>query len=475
MIEFLSFSLNFRLVIVLLLGVCILTQTFALVVTYYRARIGKLPFFENLLEMSILLELVVFVVLYGQLMNGYKIGLVILSGYKILRITVFLSISVLAITVSYLKKTGLPLFALLAASITLPIIERALNARYPWVFIIALVLFLLRSVVICIRSIQSIRTTISALSVVQAIDTLNTGLLYSENNGRILLSNYKMQDLMISLTGKFYRNATAFFDYLVSPPTNSKFAQVELEGQMVCLLPDNTAWMFTKSDIIFHQKKYSHISASDVSEQWALTVELQQKHQVLKDGSNMLNQTIKNLHILCREKEIEHAKTRAHDVLGQRLSVMLRTIQNERDVNYDLLRSLSKGLLKELTTEERQINPDEQLKNIQAIFKEIGVDINVEGEFPKHDGTSGLFTDIIRESTTNAVRHGLATKVDIAIQQKDNEYHLIISNNGHTSTKTIAYGGGIQTIIRKVTTLGGKLEIKQHPTFKLSVIIPGGE
>lgn len=475
MTNFFVFSFTVRLWIVLILGLALLSQTLAVVLTYYRSNFSRLSWFENWLELSILLELVIFALLYGQVLNGYKIGMVIPSGYEKMRIAIFIMLLLFAIIVAYLRKTPLPLIGLLAATTTLPFIERILAPVYPWIFLAVLLFFLLRSIVICIRSNQEINTHISALSVPRAIDTMHTGLLYSEEDGQIILRNNQMQDLMLLLTGSIYRNAIKFYEDLLSAQTSPKFDKVELEGQMVCLLPDQTAWMFTKAEIVLGHKKYSHISASDVSRQWALTTQLQQQNQALQDKSAMLKQTMSNLYTLCQEKEIENGKTRAHDVLGQRLSVMLRTIQDKKGVNHDLLSSLSKGLLEELKKEQNQTPPIQQVKNIQNIFSEIGVDIDFKGEFPKKEQEWDLFIDIIRESTTNAVRHGLATKIIIRIDKKEEEFHLTITNNGYIPNNPIKLGSGIKAMRKKTRALGGTLEIKQDPIFTLSVTVPGGE
>ena len=475
MINFFSFSFSSRLWIAFILGVCVSIQTLALVLTYFHSNFSRLSWFENLLELFILLEFVVIALLFGQVLNGYKIGLVIPSGYREFRIAIFIIILVLVIIISYLKKTALPFIGLLASSISLPTVEKTLANNYAWMFLATLILLLARSIIICVKNNKEIKTNISALSVPHAINTMHTGVLYSEANGQIILCNNKMQDLMILLTGSIYRNATKFYDFLASAQSNARFDKVELEGQMVCLLPDKTAWMFTRTEIPLRQEKYSHISASDVSEQWALTMQLQQQNQVLKDKSNMLKQTMTNLYTLCKEKEIEYAKTRAHDILGQRLSVMLRIIQDEKDINYELLSSLSKGLLEELTAEQNQTNSMEQVKNIQDIFTKIGVDIDFKGEFPKQDEYSDLFIDIIRESTTNAVRHGFATKVVIRMDKKGDVYHLVISNNGYTSNDSIRLGSGIKEMRRKTIALGGQLFIQQQPMFTLSVMVSGEE
>ncbi len=313
------------------------------------------------------------------------------------------------------------------------------------------------------------------MSVIQAIDTLHTGVLFSEDDGTILLSNHQMQNLMIAITGKIFRNAVSFYDVLASDRYESRYKKAALDGHIVYLLPDETAWMFTKTEILFRMKKYIHISVADVSELWALTAKLQRQNQELRQKSDELMETIANLHVLSKEWEIENARMRAHDILGQRLTVLLHTIQNDHNLDYELLTSLSKGLLDELKANKSETGPYDELESIQRIFAAIGVDIQFEGQLPDNTQQASLFVDIIRESSTNAVRHGFASQINIHAEPKEDAYKLIITNNGHTTSAPLASGSGIETMRKKVGAQGGNLDIYHHPLFTLSVVLPGGD
>jgi signal transduction histidine kinase len=413
--------------------------------------------------------------MHGQVVNGYKNGFVVPIGYEELRSIIFFVILILAIVVSVLRRNPWPLSVIPATVISLPILEIGLGSTYPWIFVAALFFFLGRSIKIFASSVTAIRSNISALSVIHAINTLQAGVLFSESDGTILLSNHQMQNLMIAITGKVFRNAEKFYDVLASDRYESRYKKAELEGQMVYLLPDETAWMFTKTDIPFRMKKYVHISVADVSELWALTTKLQSQNQELRHKSDELKETIANLHVLSKEWEIENARMRAHDILGQRLTVLLHTIQNDHNLDYELLTSLSKGLLDELKAEQGETGPYDELESIQRIFSAIGVDIQFEGQLPADDQQAALFVDIIRESSTNAVRHGFANKINIQAEPKENEYKLIITNNGHTTSAPLASGSGIETMRKKVGAQGGNLDIYHYPLFILSVVLPGGE
>ncbi len=475
MIAFFAFSPAARILITFLLGIGVLAQTLALVFNDFRRSVTTRSIFETMLEISIVGEILVFALMHGQVINGYKNGFVVPTGYEELRGIFSLSVFILGIVVFLLNKNLLHLSVLPAAVIILPIVEDGLGSAFPWFFIAALLYFLVRSIFIFTMSARAIRSNISALSVIQAVDTLHTGVLFAENDGTILLTNHQMHNLMVAITGKVYRNALNFYDVLVSERCELRCQKAELGGQMVFLFPDGTAWMVTKTEIPFRIKNYTHISIADVSELWILTTKLQLQNEELRQKSDELKDTIANLHILSKEWEIEKARMRAHDVLGQRLSVLLHTIQNDHNLDRALLASLSKGLLAELKAEQRKAGPLDELANIQKIFAVIGVDVHFAGQLPHNEQQAHLFVDIIRESSTNAVRHGFATQINIQTGQKEKAYTMKISNNGHTTSAPLALGSGIEMMKKKVASQGGNLAINHHPLFTLSVVLPGGD
>lgn len=475
MIEFFTLSWESHIFIIFILGLCVFSQTLALVLKFFRYELNKRHVFENLFEVFILIEILVFSLLYGQMVNAYKNGIVVETGYENIRIIIFIVILILAIFLSIRLKRTFFLSTIGVALISLPIMEGFIGNLYPWFFLGALIFFLIRSIQSAISSIIAIRTNISSLSIAHAMDNLPAGVLFSERNGYIILSNHQMQNLMIAITGKVCRNSLDFYEVLVSNKISTRYKKLDLDEQKVYLLRDGTAWIFTKTDISFFMESYIHISAADVTQLWILTSKLQLQDQELREKSEELKTTIANLHILSREKAIDNAKIRAHDILGQKLSLLLRMIQNEADLDYDLLISISKGLLEELKSDKDEAQAYDELKNIQGVFTAIGVEIKFKGKLPEDNHQAHLFIDIIRESSTNAVRHGFASEINIECKLVDNEYKLTINNNGYTSIKPITPGSGIKLMRKKVCEQNGNLDIVHHPIFTLSVDLPGGE
>lgn len=475
MTEFYEFSLEIRLLITFIFGICIFTQTLALVLSFYRHSLTIEKVFELFLEILILVEILMFSLLYGQVLSGYKNGFVIPIGYENKRVFLFFLILIFIVILCILKRKLFPLHILPATLISLPIVENQIGEVFSWLFLMALIFFLIRSIRMCVFSVIAIKTNISSLSVINAIDTLHTGVLFSENDGTVLLCNHQMQKIMIAITGKVFRNSIQFYDMLISNKQELKYKKAELDGQMVYLFPDGSAWMFTKTDILFRMKRYIHISVADVSKLWELTVKLQTQDKELRYKRDELKKRITSLQMRNKEKELENAKMRAHDILGQRLSVILRMIQNDHKMDYDLLMSLSKGLLEKLKEEQSEIKPYDELESIQQIFATIGVEIKLDGKLPQNEQQAYLFVDIIREASTNAVRHGFATNIDIKVESIENLYNIRIVNNGHTTTAPIIQGSGIGVMRKKILASGGSLDIIFQPFFTLVVILPGGE
>ena len=58
---------------------------------------------------------------------------------------------------------------------------------------------------------------------------------------------------------------------------------------------------------------------------------------------------------------------------------------------------------------------------------------------------------------------------------KENNYDLIIKNNGDVLNEPITPGSGLRLMKKKVAAQGGTLNILQKPVFTLLITIPGGE
>ncbi|MDR2687615.1 MAG: hypothetical protein LBB75_07670, partial [Oscillospiraceae bacterium] len=136
MAEFFAWPLFARLAVTLLLSLCVLSQSLAMVLNFYALK-RRL---RALLEACVLALVLFCSLLYGQVVYSCETGLIAPVGYGALR---------------------------------LPMAGRA----PAWAFLGVVLCLLARAVAVSLRRYREIRTGISALSIKSAIDSLRTGIL----------------------------------------------------------------------------------------------------------------------------------------------------------------------------------------------------------------------------------------------------------------------------------------------------------
>ena len=475
MAEFYLWTREVTYLVTLLFAFCVLSQSLATLASFYRYSRNRVRNTETLLELFILCYVFVCSLLHGQTREAYGINILAPTGYGNSRIIIFTLIAVLAIAAIVQIRKMWPLLTIAAASLTLPLSEELAGNVFAYIYIVMILFWLIRSILISFWRYREIRTGISELSIKHSIDALNTGVLFCDQDGFILLANTRMQRLMITITGKIQRNGRQFYSLLTLGEIDSACGIKWVEGQIVISLPDSSAWKINITDLTIKRKKYKQITATDISEQWKLTVELQSQNEELKKRQDELNRIITNLNFLSRERVTQKAKMRAHDILGERLTLLLSTLRSERTPDYALLRTLSQGLIDDLRSAENSPSPQDELTVMKQTFESIGVEILFDGNLPEEGSKGQLVADIAREAITNAVRHGFATQVYIHMDESDGGFHLRITDNGHSSYESIREGGGISGMREKVKPFGGAFNVAAHPRFALTVDLPRGE
>ena len=77
---------------------------------------------------------------------------------------------------------------------------------------------------------------------------------------------------------------------------------------------------------------------------------------------------------------------------------------------------------------------------------------------------------MIRECSTNAVRHGFASRVEVNFKKERGGYLLTISNNGDLP-EVIRESGGLFDMRQRIEDNGGSLEIVTKPVFTMTAWI----
>ncbi|MDL2294831.1 hypothetical protein LJC60_09440, partial [Ruminococcaceae bacterium OttesenSCG-928-D13] len=107
-----------RLATSFLLTLCVVVQTLALVLSYYRHPRNRARVLENLLEGCVLFQIFACTLLHGQLLYGYELGRIAPTGHVCLRYIIFAVATLLAVTVMASIRKAWPLSVVLAAGLT---------------------------------------------------------------------------------------------------------------------------------------------------------------------------------------------------------------------------------------------------------------------------------------------------------------------------------------------------------------------
>ena len=476
MVEFYTWRLAAHSLVTVLLIFCVLAQATATVLSNYRRPYSRVRVLENLLEIPILFHIIVLSVLQGQAASAHSSSILYPAGYGDLRyiaVAAAIIIVLFACIVMVHTKKARRLLVIAFVCLTIPAVEEAVGGAFAWLYLTALLFWLIRGVRVCILRYREVKTGISSVSIKNTIDFMHTGVVFSTLDGHILLSNERASGLMTILTGEVHRNANRFYEALVSGGLRDGCSRTEYNGQVVCRLPDQTAWLFAKTELRIRNKTYFQLTADDITERWALTEQLQKQENELMLRSEELKDTIENLHILSRENELQNTKLRTHDVLGGWLTMLLHSIRNEQALDLEMLHSQSRSLPHDLITGKAEVSPRDKLDSLRRSFETIGVGIHLDGELPGDKANGLLLMDVIGEGVVNAVRHGFATKVFVRIDRSGEGWHLEVSNNGRPPARPIIEGGGIGGMKMKLEPHGGTLKVVSSPRFVLTVDLPG--
>lgn len=343
----------------------------------------------------------------------------------------------------------------------------ALTGLAFWIlYLSALTFFMVRGLFAIKSCRDSLKNRITATSIKEAIDSLNSGLLFCEKTGGIVLQNKRMLRLMIGLLGKVTGNGLQFYEMLEASPLRE-----DIEDNLVFRLEDGKVWQFAKTKIKVGQTIYFQITATDVTLRWQLIDELEEQNSLSKKRSDELRYLLNNLFQIRYRQERLQLRTSLHDILGQQITLFQRKLQgDELPTSKDIEELIACLDIKQYGDEGK--NSTNPIGEVVSAFASIGVEIQVSGPGIEADIVKKTFAYVLRESASNAVRHGFATKVEAEFEKSRDLYIFSVWNNGVPPPEYFAYGTGLSGMEYRLNELGGRLELQFIPHYKVLASIP---
>lgn len=293
------------------------------------------------------------------------------------------------------------------------------------------------------------KETITDFSIKKVIDECEFGILVLKGKETKLINN-KMYEILDKLNIKK--------DYV----TNIIRQSIDQLDKNYCVKVEDKYYVFVINN--------NEIITFDITEEYKLHQKLNEQNKKLKENNKKILLSIDNIEELEKEKNLLKLKNKYHDILGQNLSILQQYL-NRENISQENFEEIKFMIQKMFIDIEDTDDTNTNLENLIKIHKKNGTDIIIDGKLPQNKEVAKVFFEIIREATTNAIRHAGSSKVFVNIKETLEETYMIITNDGRKPNEFITENQGIKDMRRKVKKLGGMFYISTVPEFSVNILI----
>ncbi len=290
---------------------------------------------------------------------------------------------------------------------------------------------------------------INQFSIKKVIDSSDFGILVLKGNKRVLINN-----TMYAILNKLNIRTNYIANII-------KQSEEQMEGNYVVKVEEKY-YLF-----IINQNE---VIAFDITEEYSLKKELDEQNEKIELNNKELVSSMENIENLEKEKNLLKIKNKYHDLLGQNLSVLQQYLNREeiKQENFDEIKFMIKKMFIDIEdTEDSNTN----LQNLIKIHQNNGTNIIIKGKLPENEKQAKVFFEIIREATTNAIKHAGSSKIFVEIKETLEETYMVITNDGKKPNEFITENGGIKGMRRKVEEIKGYFYFATVPHFSVNVSI----
>jgi signal transduction histidine kinase len=426
--------------------------------------------------------------LIAQVQVNVTDGYIVPSGYIVMRYAVFIAATALLIFIllkdppALTKKALLPAIVAAASFLTLPVLEAWTGRAFPAAYSLSLMILLVSSIWLTVKIHRELRSSISNLSVKQALDSLDTAVLFYRKSGHILMQNEKMQELMQKTAGRVFFNGKLYLEKIRNEElgTRNEFIvrvadTVTPHSSLLTPHSHEREWLFAARKIRAGRIAVTQLTATDVTEQNRENRLLREKHRELEQRQKQLKAFIKNIEESCRLENLLRIRTELHDTHNAKLTTLLQYLrygQLPQNESFDALSaSVLRGIKEPVAA---PADPQAMLDGLIGNYGRKGVQISLSANLPPTPDTALALAQILQEAAANAVTHGYANEVCADITDGGGYTAMRVTDNSTLPLYEITEGSGIAGMRLRAEKLGGSLSIDTSPRFTLTVNIPKG-
>ena len=314
--------------------------------------------------------------------------------------------------------------------------------------------------------------SLSYWSVNEAVDDVPCGVCFSDSFGRIILCNTKMQELCKVMTGSYLQDYDTLRKAIDDEPAAEGFFRLSRDSD-VFYFPDASVWMFQEYRLQEPDfAGYRQTIAVNVSEIYYNGEKIRANNEKLAILNHKLEEMYEKIGDKIREQETLVMKMQVHDNFGRSLLSIRRILERKEDPDkMDKQLSVLKHLVYILTGSAVE-SMEEVYKDTIRHAEELGILVQISGNFPMHSSYRLLTDRAIRECVTNCARHAHGSTVWVKIDKNADEYTVQITNDGEVPDKNAEEGGGLSALRKAAESGKCRMQVSFSPEFCLILKMP---
>lgn len=333
--------------------------------------------------------------------------------------------------------------------------------------VLGIILITVLTVMWIVNFIKWDRHNITLISVKEAVDDMEAGIVCSNEDGVPVLVNPKMEELCEYVTRKPLLDANSFWESIRTNNLRSGCEVIDQGNTLLLKIPNGKIFKINKRRINVDDVNLYEYFATDITNMYKASIELREGNERLErmnDRMRNLNDTITRVTI---EKEVLNMKIRVHDNLGQSLLEAKRFLKTGDGNLTEIIDNLKNNINLIDTGNESQNNDDYKLMFKTA--KDVGVNIIVTGLLPQDQERKRIISTAMHECITNTIRHAGGDELYIKISEKTGSLIAEFTNNGKPPEKKIRLSGGLDMLRCMVEDYGGVMKVESAPIFRLII------
>lgn len=391
---------------------------------------------------------------------------------------------------------------------------------FPLFLLVDMAFFVFRVLSGLALDVNDMRHSVSRFATIEAMKLLPEGVACADRRGRVLFMNDSMRSCLRALG-----LPTDLADMSALPkmleacaidkgaPSDFPDSAPSLDEGIRISVPNKGTWLFASDELVLGLTFARRIVSFDITEEYQVECELEAANKRLEAAGVELRTWVEHVQESAENEALIRMRARVHDVIGQRLSLLHRCLEdgNVTDEQLASMRPVLTDVLDDLASFDK-VDYEVKLESILKAFRLVGVEVHLNGKLPKDDCAAEIAVNVIRETATNAVRHAHAQHVwvDLLIEEdkerncfegrscvdaqggsgmqgnlgvqggsgmrdgleKRGCFRITVRNDGDYCTEVLRAGTGMRGMRHAAEEAGGTFDFHCGPPFTVELSVP---